>query len=727
MQSSKAFIVLVSFMLLGVLHQPVFALTFDYLTTAKALAEVGWYDSYLGLVAAYDYDPKEANNARSYATAYYDEIQFMGNVGISALADASVEPNEVILSAEVTGSYEFDIGWELMEYFYQDANGTVEGLLRIDEFPAGAPCRLQIDISFPNETWKSLWAWQLYIESSSGYFVAGRDDLGDYGGRSGTLDAYAGEEIYVFLGFAGRGYADHYTEALGYGKFTINATLTATKKVMAKAFNPTPADGCLYNDTSVSLGWWPGNTAISHDVYFGISFDDVNDGTNGTFQGNQAATSFIAGSPGSPYPDGLVPGTTYYWRIDEVQADGTKHKGDIWSFWTPPRTAYDPNPADGAEFVDPNATLSWVPGFEAKSHTVYFGDNFNDVNNTSGGPSQESTTYTPDLLESEKVYYWRVDEYDGVATYKGNVWGFTTPGAAGSLQPANGAIDVQMNSTLNWTPATTAVSHDVYFGTDKDAVRNATTASPEYKGNKALGTESCDPGKLSLQSDYYWRVDAIYNTGTVKGLVWSFTTADFITVDDFEDYDIGNNEIWWSWKDGLGYAAHDNEPAYPGNGTGSAVGDETTLSYTEETIVHSGRQSMPLSYDNNKQGYSKYSEVELTLNHLRDWTENGVNTLTLWFIGDPGNDAEPLYVAVSNSTGTPAVVVHDDPAAAQIDTWIEWLIPLSVFANQGIVLTNVDRIAIGLGTKGNMTIPGGFGKMNFDDIRLYRPTEEPHP
>jgi len=532
----------------------------------------------------------------------------------------------------------------------------------------------------------------------------------------------------VVLGFAAAGYAEHDFDALGEGKFTINATLTATKKVMTKAYNPTPVDGSLYNDTTASLGWWPGNTVVSHDVYFGISFDDVNDGTNGTFQGNQATTSFIAGSPGSPYPDGLVPGTIYYWRIDEVEADSTKHKGDIWSFWIPPRTAYDPNPADGAEFVDPNATLSWAPGFEAKSHTVYFGDNFDDVNNASGGPSQGYTIYNPDLLESEKVYYWwRVDEYDGVATYKGDVWGFTTPGAVGSLQPANGATDVQMNSTLNWMPATTAVSHDVYFGTDKDAVRNATTASSEYKGNKSFGAESYDPGKLAWHSDYYWRVDAIDNTGTVKGLVWSFTTADFITVDDFEDYDVGNNEIWWSWKDGLGYAAYDNEPAYPGNGTGSAVGDETTLSYTEETIVRGGRQSMPLSYDNNRQGYSKYSEVELTLNHLRDWTENGVNTLTLWFIGDPGNATEPLYVAVSNSTGTLAVVVHDDPDAATIDTWTEWVIPLQTLADQGIVLTDVDRIAIGLGTKGNMTIPGGSGKMFFDDIRLYRPTEEPQP
>ena len=65
------------------------------------------------------------------------------------------------------------------------------------------------------------------------------------------------------------------------------------------------------------------------------------------------------------------------------------------------------------------------------------------------------------------------------------------------------------------------------------------------------------------------------------------------------------------------------------------------------------------------------------------------------------------------------MVVHDDPAAAQIDTWTQWVIPLQAFADQGVNLTNVDMIAIGLGSKGNMTIPGGSGKMYFDDIRLH--------
>ena len=133
MRTRKVFIAAVSILLLSFLHQPVRALTFDYHTIANAMAQVGWYDSYFGLVAAYDFQPKDADNARSYAPSYFDdEMVLMGDhVAISALVDASVEPNEVVLSAEVTGSYEFDIGWYLMEYFQQDANGTVEGLLRI--------------------------------------------------------------------------------------------------------------------------------------------------------------------------------------------------------------------------------------------------------------------------------------------------------------------------------------------------------------------------------------------------------------------------------------------------------------------------------------------------------------------------------------------------------------------------------------------------------------------
>ncbi|MHC4074357.1 MAG: hypothetical protein ACYTGS_20410 [Planctomycetota bacterium] len=194
------------------------------------------------------------------------------------------------------------------------------------------------------------------------------------------------------------------------------------------AYSPDPANGAVYEDTWASLGWGAGQTAVTHDVYFSDNFDAVNDGTAEAFAGNQGEDFFVVGFPGMPYSDGLVPGTTYYWRIDEVEADGTtKYRGRVWSFWIPSRTAYNPDPVDGAEFVDPNATFSWTGGFAAKLHTVYMGTNFDDVNNAAGGAPMGFLSYSPGPLESEKVYYWRVDEFDPPFTHKGDVWSFTTP------------------------------------------------------------------------------------------------------------------------------------------------------------------------------------------------------------------------------------------------------------------------------------------------------------
>jgi len=509
----------------------------------------------------------------------------------------------------------------------------------------------------------------------------------------------------------------------------LNDALTETElgafvgKVWPYAVGPTPADGALHPKTWVNISWLPGPFALSHDVYFGDNFDDVEAGTEGTFQGNQTATYFAVGSFRSPY---LVPGATYYWRVDEVNdtEPNSPWKGDVWSFSIPPKTAYFPDPADGAGSVDPNVELSWTGGsFGSKLHTVYFGDSFNEVNNATGGLPQETATYTPGTIKLAKTYYWRVDESDAVDTYKGEVWSFTTEGAVGNPNPSNGAVDVKQTQILSFSPGDNAASHQLYFGTDKEVVRNANTGSLEYKGSSNLGSQSYDPGMLEWNSTYYWRIDEVNNANPDSpwvGPVWSFTTANFLIIDDFEDYDIGNNEIWWSWIDGLGYASHPTLPAHPGNGTGSAVGWDDTPSYTEETIVHGGNQSMPFFYDNS---ILRYSEAQKTLTYPRDWTEKGVNKLSIWFRGFSANAAEPFYVALNGS----AVVNHDNPNAAQTGRWTEWTIDLSApggFADQGVNLANVNTIALGLGHKNN-PLAGGSGTMYFDDIRLYQPWTAP--
>ncbi len=211
----------------------------------------------------------------------------------------------------------------------------------------------------------------------------------------------------------------------------------------AKATNPDPRDGALFPETWVTLSWQPSDLAVSFDIYVGDNYDDVKYGTGGTFRSNQTMPFTVAGFPGYPYPNGLVPGTTYYWRIDEInnQHRGSPWVGDVWSFKIPSRKAYDPDPADGAEFVDPDVILSWEPGYRAILHTVYFGDNFNEVNNASGGILRGTTTYNPGHLEIGKTYYWRIDESDDNRKHKGDVWSFTV-GAAAPPDVVGGTIYV---------------------------------------------------------------------------------------------------------------------------------------------------------------------------------------------------------------------------------------------------------------------------------------------
>ena len=615
-----------------------------------------------------------------------------------------------------------------------------------------------------------------------------------------------------------------------------------------KASEPVPADGVVYEDTWANLGWTPGETAASHDVYFGDNFNDVAAGAEGTFQGNQTSPFLIVGFPGFAVPDGLVLGMTYYWRVDEIEADGTTiYKGPVWSFTVPPKTGYHPDPTDGGKWVEPNPTLSWSPGWGARLHYVYFGDNFDDVNNATGATQQTTTTFAPGALESGKTYYWRVDEFDIAETHKGDVWSFTTtdgsggikgeyfrntdlsgtpaltridpgvdlnltgdttPGApipgdgwsarwtadleiivadtftfavncqdgtrlwindelminqwviptvtskyyslpislekgihslrleffdsggdaveqlywstptmpeeiipAGPLQPPlransssppNGSGDVKQTIILGWNPGEAAASHQVYFGTDADAVKNADTGSPEYRGSRNLGSESYDPGQLEWDKTYYWRIDEVNDTNPDSpwvGNVWDFTTANFLIIDDMESYnDInegepGSNRIYLAWVDGY------DDPT-----NGSQVG-HINPPFAEQTIVHSGFQSMPFAYDN---AVGK-SEATLTLTDTRDWTVKSVDTLAIWYIGDPANAAETMYVVLNGTAG----VDNPDANAAQAEDWTEWTISLSEF---NVNLASVNTITLGL-----RSVTGGSGMIYFDDIRLYPP------
>jgi hypothetical protein len=105
----------------------------------------------------------------------------------------------------------------------------------------------------------------------------------------------------------------------------------------------------------------------------------------------------------------------------------------------------------------------------------------------------------------------------------------------------------------------------------------------------------------------------------------------------------------------------------------------------------------------------------LTLSDNRDWTVNGVTTLTIWYRGSSSNAAETMYVVLNGS----ARVNNDNPDAATITRWTEWNIDLEAFADQGVNLSNVNSMTLGLDS-----VTGGAGTLYFDDIRLYPPQQE---
>ena len=284
------------------------------------------------------------------------------------------------------------------------------------------------------------------------------------------------------------------------------------------------------------------------------------------------------------------------------------------------------------------------------------------------------------------------------------------PLKAAAPSPRNGAVDTAQSQTLRWFAGERAVRHDVYFGDDAASLAAADPSGNLYRGRQTGNT--WDAGDLEWGKTYFWRVDEIADDDPEspwKGALWSFTTADFILVDDFESYtdDVDANEaIYQTWTDGVT------------NGTGSFVGYEFAASGTfgETTVVHRGGQSLPLDYNNVDPPYC--SETERTWPTPQDWTTHGVDRLVLYMRGRSTNDPGALYVALADREGNLAVVPHRDPTSVTATDWLAWEIPLSRFT--GVDPARIERMSIGVGDRAGAA-PGGRGTIYIDDIRVVKP------
>jgi hypothetical protein len=266
---------------------------------------------------------------------------------------------------------------------------------------------------------------------------------------------------------------------------------------------------------------------------------------------------------------------------------------------------------------------------------------------------------------------------------------FHIPVSAREPSPDSGAADVDVDATLSWRAGREAATHDVYLGTDEQAVIDGTAPVVSV-------ADASYSSALDLGSTYYWRIDEVNDVEaptTWQGNLWDFTTQEFIVVDGFEDYnDYPPHEIYTTWLDG-----------YENPANGSQVG-YLTPPLIETVTVHGGDQSMPLLYSNT--GGATYSEGARTFAVPQDWTEYGIQTLVLYFHGTPGNTGQ-LYVKVNGVK----VPYPGDPADIARLLWTQWSIDL---ASLGVNLQSVTTLAVGI--DGN----GAGGTLYVDDIRLYR-------
>ncbi len=264
------------------------------------------------------------------------------------------------------------------------------------------------------------------------------------------------------------------------------------------------------------------------------------------------------------------------------------------------------------------------------------------------------------------------------------------PVLAREPQPASGAADVPVETVLDWRSGREAVSHEVFLGTDAEALAmvDAVTAS-EY-----------DPGVLDLGTTYYWRIDEVNENAspaTWTGDVWSFATQDFLVVDDFESYtdDLdGGGTVFQTWIDG-----------FDDDTNGSQVG-YINAPFAEQTIVHGGSQAMPLYYDNTS---ASTSVADLDIDG-DDWTQAGVQTLVIYFRGDADNTGGQLYAEINGKK-----IVYPGAADALTKSrWQQWNIDL---ASVGTNLSNVTMLSVGVDG-------GGSGLVFVDDILLYKTAPE---
>jgi len=233
--------------------------------------------------------------------------------------------------------------------------------------------------------------------------------------------------------------------------------------------------------------------------------------------------------------------------------------------------------------------------------------------------------------------------------------------AAVNPSPADGAAGVSINADLSWIEAAFATSRELWFG-KKGAME---------KAEAAPAVTTFDPGTLEFNQTYEWRVDQIGPSGTVTGHTWTFTTAECLSVEGFESYanDAGMKAAWV-----------ENIPGFD---------------YILLAIDNQGNKSMRFQFQNQYEPY--FSEATRTFNSPQDWTVQGVETLSLLFIGEHENMEHLMYLKLEDAAGHSSKAEHPYTHACQSEFWRQWNLALGQFSDGGVDLSSVKKITVGFG------------------------------
>ncbi|MFB0524438.1 MAG: discoidin domain-containing protein, partial [Phycisphaerae bacterium] len=481
------------------------------------------------------------------------------------------------------------------------------------------------------------------------------------------------------------------------------------------AKKPYPADVATDVPRDAVLSWTPGDFANTHDVYFGTVFDDVNNADRTNPLGVLASQNQDANTY-DPVGLLELGQTYYWRVDEvNAPPDFTVYKGAVWQFTAEPfaypiagtsitATASSffsektrPENTINGSGLDENdlhskeeagiwlssmagAQPTWIQyefdgvyklyemwvwnfnqaiepvvGFGFKDVTIEYSTNgtdwavLADVPEFAQAPGQNGYAYNTTVdfggTLAKYVKLTANSNWGGLMPQYGlsEVRFLHIPVVAREPDPASGTTDVNVdNVTLSWRAGREAASHNLYFSTDEQAVIDETISAVSIPADSSYA--NYNTGELVLSQSYYWKVNEVNEAetpATWQGEVLNFSTQEYLVVDDIEDYnDFEPDRIFDTWIDGWDVPAN-----------GSQVGSAEPP-FAEQTIVHSGKQSMPLSYDNTTASYSEATANVANLKVGRDWAKYGIKTLSLWFYGNPTNAAEQMYVKLNGSKVT---------------------------------------------------------------------------